>query len=416
VVTATDDNGASDTQNVTITITGTNDAPDNTVPGAQTVAEDTALSLTGLSVNDVDGNLATTKLTVTNGDLTVSLAGGATISAGANASSTLTLSGTQAQINAALATLSYQGDANFNGADTLTVLSTDSAGTPLSDTDTVGITVTAVTTPPSDSSDDDFVYDEVTNADDIPEVVGSQGNSPVTNNPLAAVGAVVDAVSAANGLGSLTSLGADGAVLDAVEGANSQRIYFGDNFDSELADGIGLWDVSGVKGFTVSFSLTELSPGSETDLSLFPLRVGGLEAEAKDQLIVKSILRDRTLFLEVDYTVNSDPDLSATRISVIQVNGSPLPEWLRMDDKGRLVSGEPPVGTENIELRIEVTLSDDTKIIRYVDVNVNSGEIASLEQIGEELIASASLFENQIEKEAIKFENASKDIEKSFIN
>ena len=62
---------------------------------------------------------------MTNGAVNVSLAGGATISAGANGSSTLTLSGTQAQINAALASISYQGNANFNGADTLTVLSTD---------------------------------------------------------------------------------------------------------------------------------------------------------------------------------------------------------------------------------------------------------------------------------------------------
>jgi hypothetical protein len=46
----------------------------------------------------------------------VSLAGGATIGAGANGSSTLTLAGTQAQINAALASLAYQGNADFNGA------------------------------------------------------------------------------------------------------------------------------------------------------------------------------------------------------------------------------------------------------------------------------------------------------------
>ena len=119
-----------------------NDGPVNTVPGAQTVNEDTSLSISGVSVNDVDGNLSTTQLTVTNGALNVSLAGGATISAGANGSSTLTLSGTQAQINAALASLSYQGNADFSGADTLTVLSTDANGA--TDSDAVAITVTAV--------------------------------------------------------------------------------------------------------------------------------------------------------------------------------------------------------------------------------------------------------------------------------
>jgi hypothetical protein len=61
---------------------------------------------------------------------------------GANGSSTLTLSGTQAQINAALASLSYQGNPDFNGGDTLTVLSTDSSGA--TDSDSVAISVGAV--------------------------------------------------------------------------------------------------------------------------------------------------------------------------------------------------------------------------------------------------------------------------------
>jgi VCBS repeat-containing protein len=128
-VLSTDSNAVTGSDTVAITVSSVNDAPVNTVPGAQTVNEDTALTFTGgntISVNDVDGNLSTTRLTVTSGTVTVSLAGGATISAGANSSSTLTLSGTQAQINAALASLSYQGNLNFNGSDTLTVLSTDS--------------------------------------------------------------------------------------------------------------------------------------------------------------------------------------------------------------------------------------------------------------------------------------------------
>jgi hypothetical protein len=140
------DDGAGTTISGTFnwTVTNTNDAPVNTVPGAQTVNEDTVLNITGISVNDVDGNLATTQVSVSNGNLNVSLVGGATISAGANGSNTLTLSGSQTQINAALATLSYQGNSNFHGSDTLTVLSTDSDGTPLSDSDDVAITVSPI--------------------------------------------------------------------------------------------------------------------------------------------------------------------------------------------------------------------------------------------------------------------------------
>ena len=42
-----------------------NDAPVNTVPGAQTVNEDTALPIAGVSVADVDAGALTTTLTVT---------------------------------------------------------------------------------------------------------------------------------------------------------------------------------------------------------------------------------------------------------------------------------------------------------------------------------------------------------------
>ncbi len=149
-VLSTDSDGTplSDSDDIAITVSSINNAPVNTVPGAQTVDEDTSISITGISVNDVDGNLATTQLTVTNGNLNVDLTGGATISGGANDSSTLTLSGSQTQINAALASLAYQGDLNYNGSDTLTVLSTDSDGTPLSDSDDVAITVNAINDAP----------------------------------------------------------------------------------------------------------------------------------------------------------------------------------------------------------------------------------------------------------------------------
>ena len=39
-----------------MTVTSVDDAPVNTVPGAQTVAEDTASSIAGGSLTDVDGD------------------------------------------------------------------------------------------------------------------------------------------------------------------------------------------------------------------------------------------------------------------------------------------------------------------------------------------------------------------------
>ena len=126
---------------ITINVNPVNDAPVNNMPGVQTVDEDTALAITDLSVSDPEGNLASTQLSVNNGILTVTLSGSATISSGSNSSSDLTISGSQTDINGTLASLSYQGNANFNGSDTLTVVSTDIVGTPLTDTDSAVIIV-----------------------------------------------------------------------------------------------------------------------------------------------------------------------------------------------------------------------------------------------------------------------------------
>ncbi len=145
------DGGISGNHDTTVMVSPVNDAPVNLVPGAQTVAEDTALALGGLSVNDVDGNLSTVQLVVTNGTVTVSLAGGATISSGANGTTTLTLAGTQTQINAALGTLAYQGALNYTGPDTLTLTSSDTGSA--TDLDTVTITVNSVNDAPVITSD-----------------------------------------------------------------------------------------------------------------------------------------------------------------------------------------------------------------------------------------------------------------------
>ena len=55
-----------------------NNAPVNTVPGALSVVEETALAFTGanlITVADPEGTVTTTKLSVAHGTLTVSLSG-----------------------------------------------------------------------------------------------------------------------------------------------------------------------------------------------------------------------------------------------------------------------------------------------------------------------------------------------------
>ena len=138
---ATNDGTATDTDTIAITVNAVNDAPINTVPGAQTVAEDTTLPIAGVSVADIDSSALTTTLTVSSGTLNVTAGAGVS----GNGTASVTITGTAAQINAALAGLAYTGNLNFNGADTLTVATSDGTAT---DTDTIAITVNPVNDAP----------------------------------------------------------------------------------------------------------------------------------------------------------------------------------------------------------------------------------------------------------------------------
>ncbi|UPJ94240.1 VCBS domain-containing protein [Bradyrhizobium sp. 172] len=152
-----------DTDSININITAVNDAPVNTVPGTQEVLHDANLSITGMSISDVDAGGAvniTTNLSVLHGTLTIASAGGALVSGSGTGSVTLT--GTVAQINTTLAAANnvvYKGVANFVGSDTLTVLTNDHGNTGtggnLTDTDAVTINVESnnpgtLTTSPTD--------------------------------------------------------------------------------------------------------------------------------------------------------------------------------------------------------------------------------------------------------------------------
>ena len=138
---ATNDGTATDTDAIAITINAVNDPPVNTVPGGQTVAEDTTLPIAGVSVADIDSSALTTTLSVAHGILNVTAGAGVT----GNGTAIVTIAGTAAQINTALAGLAYTGNLNFNGADTITVATHDGAAT---DTDTISITVTPVNDAP----------------------------------------------------------------------------------------------------------------------------------------------------------------------------------------------------------------------------------------------------------------------------
>jgi hypothetical protein len=141
-----------------IPVTAANDAPVNAVPGAQTIAEDNSLNLTGataIAISDVDAGGASVQvtLTATNGTLTLSGTSGLTFSTGdGTADASMTFTGTIADINTALDGMTYTPTGNFNGAASVTIVTDDlgnsGAGGALADSDSVSITVTAVNDAP----------------------------------------------------------------------------------------------------------------------------------------------------------------------------------------------------------------------------------------------------------------------------
>ncbi|WP_197453465.1 Ig-like domain-containing protein [Caulifigura coniformis] len=139
------DGSLSDIAEVTINVTPVNDGPVQTVPGPLSTVEDTPLSISGLSIVDVDSATLTTTVSIPVGAGALTATGAPGVVAG-NGTATLTLTGTAAQINAALATLVYGPAANFNSVSfNLTMTTTDSE---LSDSDTVAITVAPVNDAP----------------------------------------------------------------------------------------------------------------------------------------------------------------------------------------------------------------------------------------------------------------------------
>ena len=108
----TDNDGDTASADLKVNIAAVNDAPVNTVPGAQSVNEDTALVFHTIAVSDVDANGGTEKvtLTVNLGSLSLFTIAGLNFTVGdGTGDSTMTFTGTIAAINAALNGLSYQG-------------------------------------------------------------------------------------------------------------------------------------------------------------------------------------------------------------------------------------------------------------------------------------------------------------------
>ncbi|KJC57360.1 hypothetical protein UP10_30410 [Bradyrhizobium sp. LTSPM299] len=137
-VTAVDDgatgapNNNTGSASTTGTVTAVDDAPTAAVPADSSVGtafSHTDLPISGLSVADVDAGSGNVTATISSGHAALNFTTTGLASFTNNDTHTVTLTGTVAQVNTALATLNYNSDDGFTGSDTVTLNVNDNSNT-----------------------------------------------------------------------------------------------------------------------------------------------------------------------------------------------------------------------------------------------------------------------------------------------
>ena len=282
-VTINDGHGGITSQNVTVTVHG-DAAPVNSVPAAQTVAANASLIFNtahsdAISVSDADNTYLTETLTVSAGTLTLNGTTGLTFTAGdGTTDATMTFSGTQADINAALSGMTYNaGTGTF--ADTLTITSSD--GTHAT-TNTVGITVTAPPVSSLAAASLDLSSDSgVSTSDNVTNVTKPVMTITGLKNTAMFVGEKIEIIDASNGnavVGSYTVQGSD------LNGSGLWASNSGKNITlaTDLANGSHnleavLADTSGHTG-TASPNLTVTEDTTKPTVTVTQTNTGGTPA------------------------------------------------------------------------------------------------------------------------------------------
>jgi RHS repeat-associated protein len=256
-----------------------NQPPVHTVPGQQSLNEDSALAFSTASSNRIsisDPDVASDELAVTlavsQGTLTLTNRTGLSFTTGTGQSNaTMSFTGTLTNINAALNTLFYFPPENYNGPASLTITTSDQGhngeGGAQSDTDTVALNVLSVNDVPAFTKGADQTVNSTVGAQSVPNwatnmSVGPANESSQTlaflvsaTNP--ALFSVQPAISPA---GTLTFTPVSGA-----SGSTNVSVRVQDN-GGTLRNGV---DTSPVQTFTIN-----LSAGGQIDSSPFTLVEG----------------------------------------------------------------------------------------------------------------------------------------------
>jgi len=222
----------------TIHVVPVNDPPVETAPAALSTNVNTPLAITGLAVSDIDANggLETVTLAAGSGTLTLGSKAGLVFETGdGTADPVMTFTGSVAQINAAIANVTYSPVAGTIGADSVTFATSDNGNTgggAQSVTQTVAISVLDV--PPIANADSfGVVAGATTNLSVLANDTGvsgfTLGVTAINGTPLSAGGTVTLAS------GTVLALNANGSIGAAAPVGS----FASDSFTYTITDGHG---------------------------------------------------------------------------------------------------------------------------------------------------------------------------------
>jgi VCBS repeat-containing protein len=295
-----------DSKSTTLTVSAVNQPPLISLPVSVSVSEDVPSPIAGITIADPNTNsgLVTASVLAVNGVVSLNSTAGLNVS-GNNAikQKNLVFTGTLSAVNNALNNLIYQSDPNFNGPDSLIINVNDNGNTgngiPLSDTKTLGITVTPVndapvlTVPPAQTANEniDLRITGIT----VQDVDAGAGNLNV-------------AISAANGKLTLGSI--NGLTFQTGTGTQDNTLIFSGSL-SAINAALNTLIYRGNLNFRGSDSISiNISDNGNTG---FGVALGDSKTIAVNVL---GINQPPTITLPTSPTVNSNTDLSIAGVSI----------------------------------------------------------------------------------------------------
>ncbi|HYC01897.1 MAG TPA: hypothetical protein VED40_01305 [Azospirillaceae bacterium] len=253
-VATVDGEGLRDDDTINLTVAdAVNLAPVNTVPGAtQSATAGTSAAIAGVSLNDPEdaASIAVT-LTATNGTVAVTGTGGTVTGSG---TATLSIEGTEAQVNARLGTLSFTGMAA--GAATITLASSDKAGG--TDTDVINITVASAANTPPVNAVPSTTVEAVLNVSKA--ITGVSVDDPENASTITVTLAPTNGTIAVTGTGGTVTPGTNGALM--ISGTETQ-----------VNDRLATLTFTGTAGGSAAISVTSADGAGGTDTDTINITV-----------------------------------------------------------------------------------------------------------------------------------------------